>query len=123
MIGVDRGSDRYVLGGNFGGFSLHLNLLIDGTDLQNDVFDEGLGCAERYCAGPCLEAVGARFDGVGSRGKLRELVMPLRIGHCRLRCWSRGRTRQFYGDSRKNVGCTLPGYGGDPAGHRGLGNS
>ena len=120
MIGVHRRGDRHVLSGNFGGLSLNFNLLSDGTDLQNDVFNKGLVCAKRYRGGPCFEAIGTRFHCVGSRGKLRELVMPFRIGRRRLRRWSRGRTRQFYRDSRKNVGCPLSGYGRDPASHGGL---
>ena len=42
LLGVDRGSYRHILRGNFGGLSLNFDLLIDGTNLQNNISDERL---------------------------------------------------------------------------------
>jgi len=55
LIGVDRGSYRYILRGNFGGLSLNFDLLIDGINLQNDVFDKRLVGPEGYRSGQGLK--------------------------------------------------------------------
>src|SRR2546421_181091 len=78
--------------------------------------------AESTTSIPWLSAIGTRFQSVGSGGKMSELVAALRIGHCRLECWSHGRTRQLHVDSEKVIGGPLPGDYSDPASNRGLGN-
>ena len=122
MIGVDRRCYRHILRGNFGGLSLNFDLLIDGTNLENDVFDKRLVRSEGYRRGPGLKAIGTRSQCVGSGGKMGELKAAVRIGHRRLGCWPHGRSRQFHGDSGKAIGGPLPGDYRGPASNRGLGN-
>src|SRR5467141_1520090 len=86
LIGVDRGSYRYILRGNLGGLSLNFDLLIDGTNLQNNISSKRLVRSEGYRSEPGLKAIATCFQCVGSGGKMSELVAAVRIGHRRLGC-------------------------------------